>query len=120
MGWFNEQAPRHAGYMVGIRAITTEGGSIGFRSLRDEDDDGRTEIPLRIVQVGCDCGWRSQRLRAPLGTTWSGFVMLPRVEQERETAIGSLLGRKPFETICRERWRERMRSLRPSLVRDPR
>jgi hypothetical protein len=102
MGWFNEQAPRHEGYLLGIRAITTEGGSIGFRALGGDDDDGRTDLPLQIVQVGCDCGWRSQRLRAPLGTTWSGIVMLPRAEQEKETAVG----RKPFETVCRELWRE--------------
>jgi hypothetical protein len=102
MAWFNEQAPRHEGYIIGLRPVTTEAGSIDFRALGDEDDDGRTEVPLRIVQVGCDCGWRSQRLRAPLGTTWSGFVLLPRAEQERETAGGP----KPFETVCRELWRE--------------
>lgn len=82
--------------------MTTERGSIRFRELGPEDDDGR-EVPVRIIQVGCDCGWRSQRLRAPLGTTWSGVVFLPRSEQERETAEGPA---KPFETVCRELWRE--------------
>ncbi len=24
MGWFNDQAPPHEGYMIGIRAVTTE------------------------------------------------------------------------------------------------
>lgn len=102
MGWFNDQAPRHEGYLVGLRTITTEGGSVGFRALESEDDDGRQELPLRIVQVGCDCGWRSQRLRAPFGTMWSGLVVLPRAEQERETAAGSI----PFEIVCRDLWRE--------------
>jgi hypothetical protein len=99
--WLNDRAPRHEGYLVGIRTVTTEGGSTKFRELENADDDGR-EHPLSIVQVGCDCGWRSSRLKAPYGTRWMGRVELPRDEQERETASA----RKPFETTCRELWRE--------------
>jgi hypothetical protein len=64
VGWFNDAAPRHEGYMKAVRAGTNECGSTTFREL--EDDDAR-EGPagVQIVQVGCDCGWRSQRLRAP-------------------------------------------------------
>lgn len=40
---------------------------------------------------------------APYGTTWDGMVLLPRGEQETEVAP---VGSKPFETLCRELWRE--------------
>jgi hypothetical protein len=113
MGWFNDQAPRHGGYIIGVRAITTEGGSIRFRALGAQDDDGRRELPLRIVQVGCDCGWRSQRLRAPYGTTSSALVVFRGGEQERETVVE----RKPFETVCRELWREHALSATDSGAR---
>lgn len=102
MSWFNEMAPRHEGYLLGIRRGTNERGSIVFRQLGTEREEA--PLPIEIVQVGCDCGWRSQRLRAPHGTTWNQLVELPRHECER--AEDSPLGRKPFEAVCRDLWRE--------------
>ncbi len=74
-----------------------------FRELDDEDAQ-KGPVHVGIVQVGCDCGWRSQRLRAPYGTTWDGIVLLPRGEQETEEVPP--VGVKPFETIWRDRWRK--------------
>lgn len=102
MGWFNERAPRHEGYVIGIGSGTNERGSTVFREL-GSDDDGQ-KLELRIVQVGCDCGWRSQRLRAPCGTTWDQWVEFPRTECDGNDA--GLSGRKPFETLCRDLWRD--------------
>lgn len=101
MGWFNDFAPRHEGYLIGVVSGQNERGSIAFRELGADDSD---KSALRIVQVGCDCGWRSQRLRAPYGTAYHGFVMLP--PHECDGYDEKLLGRKPFETVCRELWRE--------------
>lgn len=104
MAWYNDGAPRHEGYLIGIRSGTNKRGSIVFRELGIDDDEGR-DVGLRAVQVGCSCGWRSQRLRAPYGTTWNQMVQLPRHECEMyETSHA--LERKPFETSCRELWRE--------------
>jgi hypothetical protein len=102
MGWFNDEAPRHEGFMQAVRAGTNERGSITFREL-DDEDAREGAVGVRIVQVGCDCGWRSQRLRAPHGTTWDGMVLLPRHEAERDSAPA---GSKPFESVCRELWRQ--------------
>lgn len=61
MGWFNDSAPRHEGYLIGIRSATNERGSIVFREL-GADEHECEGITLRIVHVGCDCGWRSHQL----------------------------------------------------------
>lgn len=96
MGWVNENAPRHEGYLLAVRAGTNELGSVTFRQL-DDDDAKDGPVQVRIVQIGCDCGWRSQRLRAPQGTTWDGIVLIPCGAQEAEST---------FEARCRELWRE--------------
>lgn len=68
MGWIfdrgNEWDCDHEGYFVGVVREHE------WRELGLADID-RGEIPLTWVQVACDCGWRTQRLVAPVGTTWA-------------------------------------------------
>jgi hypothetical protein len=95
MGWINETAPEHEGWLVGLVPATNPDGTISdwrYHELwSSAGDDLRMEIPLRVVQVGCDCGWRSPRLQAPDGTHyWPSYVHAPEW----------------FEDACRLLWRE--------------
>ena len=97
MGWINcDFDPRgiHEGYLVGV--VPRRGpDSWLYRELSSANgDDDRREIPLRFVQVGCDCGWRSPRIEAPMGTHyWPSYVEAPEW----------------FEDDCRKRWREHVK-----------
>lgn len=66
MGWISDH-PEHEGYLVGVEQ--TRNGL--FRELGYPADVGRAERPLALVQVACDCGWRSPRLPALPGTRWA-------------------------------------------------
>lgn len=109
MGWCNDDAPGHEGFLVALERIT-ERYSSHYRELRANVDEriGDREIEVRVVQAACECGWRSQRLRAPLGTTWApSIVMLPKHEQDGAAASPT---RKPFETMACELWSEHCQS----------
>lgn len=98
MGW---QSDRHG--------LDHEGGLVGVIEerghLRELSYPGDSEIPpqhVTVVQVGCSCGWRSQRLRAPTGTLWHPFsVTLP--ERERASASPGL---PTFEDRAAALWEE--------------
>lgn len=63
MGWLicDGKSDDHEGYFVGI---VRDNGS--WRELHYGDG----AAPLVCVQVGRECGWRSPRFTAPLGTRW--------------------------------------------------
>lgn len=73
MGWYNDVAPGHEGFIVGL---VPEGPSDGgrFRELRYPDDEARGRTPIQLWQVACVCGWRSPQLRAPPGAYWAPFT----------------------------------------------
>ena len=91
MGWMFSNAPEHEGYLIGI----VQQDELRWRELGFDDEararGRRYGIPLSMIQVGCDCGWRSPRIAAPFGTYWSPFIVNTREE---------------FEEEMRERWRE--------------
>lgn len=61
MGWFNDAAPGHEGFTIGLRRQ-----DYGWRELGPDDTDPRVDA----LQIECECGWRSPRLPAPDGATW--------------------------------------------------
>ncbi|MBE7524684.1 MAG: hypothetical protein HS109_20275 [Burkholderiales bacterium] len=75
MGLFSSNHPGHEGYLIGLvkddeRGLAAEGH---MRRLAYPHDDGDRRV--EVLQVGCDCGWRSARFSAPTGTTWSPFTV---------------------------------------------
>ncbi|MBV8979289.1 MAG: hypothetical protein JO086_00135 [Acidimicrobiia bacterium] len=82
MGWFSSDHPGHEGYVVGL----VPRSEWAWRELTTGDDG---EHPLRMIAVGCDCGWRSPRLYAPPGTRWSPYIVdLPtKTDDERAYRI---------------------------------
>lgn len=105
MGWCSEDGS-HEGYLAGLVRTENESGSIVFKELGYPRDEVSRD--LGHVQVACTCGWRSSRLHAPLGTTWSPYiVLLPRGEHDDASAEFTIkvLKRKPFEAECFELWK---------------
>lgn len=102
MGWLNYDIfpdGRHEGYFVGLLPAMNADNSKSdwrFRELSSAagDDPGATDWPLRSVQVGCECGWRSPRLEAPVGTVWVPF---------------SVFAPEWFEDEARVYWREHVK-----------
>lgn len=87
MGWFIGDVTGHEGYIVGV---VEEHGR--WRELMLGDGDQ----PVRTMQVGCDCGWRSPRMMAPpRAEYWPSVVHL------RDDRV---------EDVCRELWREHVRA----------
>lgn len=75
MGWVCEADGRHEGYFVALVPIV--GTGYRFRELDATTEGGPR--PIRFVQVACECGWRSPRLFAPVGSTWSSnHVEIPQ------------------------------------------
>lgn len=70
MGWQHEEhGLEHEGYLIGL---VDDGGRGLFRELTLRHDGNiQDAIQLEHVSVGCDCGWRSSRMRAPSGTEWT-------------------------------------------------
>jgi hypothetical protein len=97
MGWTCEDG-QHEGFFV----ATVATDSWRFRELSADTAavpggprSGDKGQPVSVVQIACDCGWRSARLRAPAGTTWYPNTV--------ELADGAAAFR--FEAQCRELWR---------------
>lgn len=71
MGWFHDDAPKCEGYVVGLERVT-EGNAHGsierWHEIRHPDP--RPKVVVQAIQVGCDCGWRSPVMTAPIGTMW--------------------------------------------------
>lgn len=110
MGWCNpdlDPDARHEGYLVGLVPAANRDGTLStwrYRELSSEsgDDPGRTDQPLRTVQVGCECGWRSPRLDAPWGTMWVPFMVFAP---------------EAFEEDARRYWREHLEAERREVDR---
>lgn len=109
MGWINEDAPQHEGYLVAL-VLEEERSADGLHVMRSrwrelsglvhDEETARRYDGARIttVQVACDCGWRSMRLSAPLGTTWRPhIVLLPALDEEA------------FEALAHELWDAHLR-----------
>lgn len=101
MGWVNpdfDPECKHEGYLVGLVPAVDKDGSLSTWRYRElsaagGDDPGRQDMPLKTVQVGCECGWRSSRITAPPTTVWVPF---------------SVFAPQSFEDECRELWREHL------------
>lgn len=89
MGWFSEDAPQCEGYVVGLEVDPDKRAN--YRELRYPDERPRI---VHAVQVGCECGWRSPIMTAPIGTHWYPFMIeLPDARHEDK---------------CRQIWREHL------------
>lgn len=95
MGWeiWDDEAgdgQHHEGYVIGVERVTRTDPDGWVRQTdqwRDvgadfdhasDDPAQRARRDVAHVQVACECGWRSERLLAPLGTYWAPCcVMLP-------------------------------------------
>lgn len=99
MGWLNDKAPGHEGWLVALVRDEERGLARNdyFREMDLEDVRSlRCEAaprPGMNMQVGCDCGWRSPRMRAPSGAEWHPFMLT--VDEATEDA-------------CRALWREHL------------
>jgi hypothetical protein len=117
MGWGNDSAPGHEGYLVGLlECDDVRRRGDGFRELTIHDDaEAAKGIFLRWVQVGCACGWRSPRREAPIGACWwSAYVDAPEWFEEecriiwRAHAIATAFAadpqraRRSFEVVPRD------------------
>jgi hypothetical protein len=88
MGWQSSDAPGHEGFLVGLVQDAAERD--GWRELRSPGDDADRENVERF-QVGCTCGWRSPRFRAPPGTSWWPFTLeLPELHEPLRDVAGDL------------------------------
>lgn len=69
MGWMRDNGEEwsyaHEGYLVAVEKVDGQ-----WREITPSDEH-RGEFEVSHVQVACECGWRSERLVAPLGTTWA-------------------------------------------------
>lgn len=80
VGWLRcdgqEHSNDHEGWVV---AVVRDG--YGWRELHLDD----APQDVTYVQVGCECGWRSPRLIAPLGTRFAPcFVDFPTRHGQRD------------------------------------
>jgi hypothetical protein len=83
MGWINEEAPTHEGYIAGF----VDGGRGRLREIGYPEDD-KPISAVGIIGAACSCGWRSKRFHAPLGTEWGPFVLLIRSEHTENQLVG--------------------------------
>jgi hypothetical protein len=75
MGWVNEDAPEHEGYVVGlVEEEERVGGYVRLRELAYPKDDCQLSR-VRFFQSACECGWRSRRFFAPVKAEWSPFTL---------------------------------------------
>lgn len=99
MGWYRDTAPGHEGYLIGIEKIDD---THRWRELGNQYDRERAwrekGIKLTHVQVACECGWRSPRFLAPLGTEWHpSTVELPGWDERTEEQAAGIWGKHADE-----------------------
>jgi hypothetical protein len=91
--------PEHEGFFV---ALALAGLPRGRALARIQLGD-----PVELVQVGCSCGWRSARFRAPPGARWSSTTLLPKelpagfLEMPRGNLPATVVLARAFEQIHR-------------------
>jgi hypothetical protein len=89
MGWYRddgrEDSWEHEGFPV---LVVKEPGEWAWRELgmgkhgRPDDLTIPEGASVRI-QAGCECGWRSHRMSAPLGVEWMPFsVLMSEVDED--------------------------------------
>lgn len=74
MGWCDDSGT-HEGYIVGL---VRDG--YRWRELTSADDADIAD--LKMLQIGCDCGWRSPRIAAPHLTNYMPCIVLTSPEFE--------------------------------------
>ena len=107
MGWFydDDDVRGHEGYLIGL--VEEGRGSMLFRelTLRHDGNDVHNPLPLEFVCVGCDCGWRSPRLRVPAGTNWTPSHVWLATGLSDEVIEG-------YEESARKIWRAHVEQIR--------
>lgn len=74
MGWVCGDMPEHEGFAVGLVDRDGIGPCSGlYRELQYPGDD-KPRDDVRMVQAGCECGWRSPR-RRKLDARWQPFCL---------------------------------------------
>jgi hypothetical protein len=95
MGWTLDEAPGCEGYLVGLVHEVPRGqSSPRWRELCYLDDQFSLVQP-DAVQVGCDCGWGSERLAVPLGAAWRPFMVV--LADQRSDEMARLIWRAHIE-----------------------
>ena len=115
MGWLvdDEHIDDHEGYLVGVIKDDWSWRELG------PNDTGTHK--LQWVQIACSCGWRSQRLWAPIGAEWSPCCVFLDSDAEYdafrsvwESEHRSQLDRIP--SLAREAWLQVRYGRRPAEV----
>lgn len=69
MGWLRDSGEEwsydHEGYIIAVEKVDGEWREIGMADIP------RGTFTVNELQVACECGWRSGRFLAPLGTEWA-------------------------------------------------
>lgn len=101
MGWLvdDEHIDDHEGYLVGVIKDGV------WRDLWI--DDHAHGGPLMYMQIACSCGWRSQRLVAPVGTEWFPCAVFMRSDDEYDA----------YRSVWESEHRSQLDRI-PSLARD--
>lgn len=89
----------HEGYVIGVERVTETNrhgrvretdrwSEVGADFDHTSDDPAQREHrTVHHVQVACSCGWRSERMFAPLGTYWAPCcTMLPTTFDHEKAA----------------------------------
>ena len=99
MGWSFDDLPGHEGYIVGL--VQDETSSWRKRELRMGDE----AQPVEHIAVACDCGWRSQIVRAPYGTRFlPSTVVFRELDEERVEDLALAHWREHVERERRRRF----------------
>ncbi len=80
MSWFLDSLPGHEGALLGLLPCEdARRRADWYRELTPHDAElAKHGIFLDQVQVGCECGWRSPRMDAPIGACyWPSYVDAP-------------------------------------------
>lgn len=81
MGWFQEDAPGHEGYVIGAVPVVDERGRErpGFWRVLTRDERGMSSQ----LQAECECGWRSPRVHVYPPVEWNGIMMCSTSQSDR-------------------------------------
>lgn len=87
MGWIRDGMEDHEGFVAMVVRDDWRWRELGIDDRAIPTDEHGYKVQHRL-QVGCECGWRSERFVAPLGTDWAPCsVVLPDEETEDAAAL---------------------------------
>lgn len=88
MGIMNERHPDHEGWPVALQKDEKVGlvHSDHYRELAYPADD-KDGLRVDAVQMGCDCGWRSERVRVFLPTEAQWMPFSPLLSKAMEARL---------------------------------